>query len=235
MKSSTNFWKKEPKLLKWSLTSPRPRRRPLPQPQTPLAGRSPRGRRTPSLPCELLCGSPSTRQVQVAARSPPAPWTLATPLPPAHLNLHGNATVFAPGPPLVRTTFPLSSGTCPQPEPASFPPKKSEQSGPAQAGRPRGTVSRPPPSLPTEKGLGRALHMRPASAGSAGLPGTPAPLRPSLPERASCGCLWKGQAWWYSWLGLPPRTACRLRHLTSQHFRRHGGAAAFFTLSLSLS
>ncbi|XP_023047493.1 TOM1-like protein 2 isoform X3 [Piliocolobus tephrosceles] len=56
--SLINSLKKEPKLLKWFLTSPRPPWRLLPQPQTLLAGRSQSGQRMPSSPCERLCGLP---------------------------------------------------------------------------------------------------------------------------------------------------------------------------------
>ncbi|XP_045382834.1 TOM1-like protein 2 isoform X1 [Lemur catta] len=100
--SSINSLKKEPKLLKWFLTSPHPRWRLPPQPQTLLARRSRSGRRMPSSPCERLCGLPP----QMAGHHPPAVdtrhWQLLpspAPMRPAHLCLHGNATVSAPRPP----------------------------------------------------------------------------------------------------------------------------------------
>lgn len=86
LQSLISSWKKEPKLLKWFLTSPHPLWRPPPQPQTLLAGRSQSGRRMPSSPCERLCSLPPPWQV--TACSPSGPWALATPphpsLPPLH-------------------------------------------------------------------------------------------------------------------------------------------------------
>ncbi|XP_036924647.1 TOM1-like protein 2 isoform X6 [Sturnira hondurensis] len=54
--SLINSLKKEPKLLKWSPTSPRPLWRPQPRPPTLPAERSLSDQRTPSSPCELVCG-----------------------------------------------------------------------------------------------------------------------------------------------------------------------------------
>uniref|UniRef100_A0A8C0LVN0 Target of myb1 like 2 membrane trafficking protein n=1 Tax=Canis lupus familiaris TaxID=9615 RepID=A0A8C0LVN0_CANLF len=102
--NSISSSKKEPKLLKWSPASPRPQGRPRPQPQTPPAGRSQNGQRTPSLPCELVCGSapqtaghllfpPSPRE---ALATPPISSPGVLPLGPVLLCLHGNAPLFAP-------------------------------------------------------------------------------------------------------------------------------------------
>lgn len=101
MKSLINSLRKERKLLRWSPTCPRPRRRPQPLPPAPPAGRSRSGPRTPSSPCELLCGSRPRRQVTAqpcpcqALVTPPS----LAPTAPALLCLHGNTTVCAPRPP----------------------------------------------------------------------------------------------------------------------------------------
>lgn len=108
LQSLINSSKKEPKLLKWFPTSPHPQGRPRPQPQTPPAGRSLSGQRMPSSPCEPFCGSAPQTAGHLFPRS-----TLGTgrsshppsPLGPVLLCPHGYATVFAPRPPLVRTSF----------------------------------------------------------------------------------------------------------------------------------
>lgn len=107
MKSLINSLKKEPKLLKWFPTSPRPQWRPQPWPQTPPAGRRQSGQRMPSSPCELFCGLASRWQVT----SCPCPYqALATPIPSPYLVLRCCVSMetplcLLPGLPLVRTNL----------------------------------------------------------------------------------------------------------------------------------
>lgn len=79
LQSLINSLKKGPELLKWFPTCPRPQRRRPAQPPTPPARGSPPAPRTPSSPCELVCGwlpdgrSPVPAPIQAPATPPSQP------------------------------------------------------------------------------------------------------------------------------------------------------------------
>lgn len=107
MKSLINSLKKEPKLLKWFPTSPRPLWRPQPQPLTPPVERSPSDQRMPSSPCELVCGL-AHQMAGPSCLQPLAP----PPVPSPHEALWPCTAVsmemplyLLPGLPLVRTAL----------------------------------------------------------------------------------------------------------------------------------
>lgn len=105
LQSSISSWKKEPKLQKQFQTCPHPQQRPLHQPQTLQTGRSQSGLRMPSLPCDLFCDLPLPGRSLLTLPVDTGHWPLPQS---AYLYLHGNATVFAPRPPLSGPALPSS-------------------------------------------------------------------------------------------------------------------------------
>lgn len=176
-KSLISSWKKEPRPLKWSLTSHHPLWRRPAQLPTLLAGRSPSGQRMPSLPCELLCGLLRGWQVMLA---PCGHWALATlPAPhpwPVHLCLHGNTCVCSPSqdqlsPPSFSGWWDSrTAATCPAvplprlPWPCVLPGRAVAQ--PSQSSPSTLLLSRPPEASPPstthrERGQALACHACP--------------------------------------------------------------------------
>lgn len=228
VKNSTSSWKKEPKLPKWSPASPRPQGRPRPQPRTPLAGRSQNGQRTPSSPCELVCGSapqtaghlPSPRSTRGTGR----PSYLQSPRGPVPLCLHGNAPRLLPGLPLVGTSFRhLLSGewdgataaggshacprpSCPQAPSARVSSLEKQAVGPFAAETPGRSCLRSPSHREGGRTPGPS-PTRPAPACLSGSPWTRLPSQAPVPERA---CL-------HLWAWSPSLECCSLTRVTLWH------------------
>lgn len=224
MKSLISSWKKEPKLLKWSPASPRPQGRPRPQPQTLPAGRSQSGQRTPSSPCELVCGSaPQKAGHLLFPRSTQG--TGHPPISSPHLVLCCCVSMetplcLLPGLPLVRTSFShLLSGlwdstaaargprpSCPQAPCAQMSSLEEQAMGPfpeetpglsflwSLSHREGGRTPAPSPMCPTPACLG-------------GSPWTGLPFCAPVPERA---CL-------HLWAWSPSLECCSLTRVTLWH------------------